>query len=151
MGRFRRDSWEEGAYSANMLKQLRARTGAHRVLLALAIVALALKIMFPPGFMPGSSLAQPITICSGQEPGMVNMMMDDGHHQPSNGPHQSNDHPCAFAGHGAPPLTPDLRPVEIGAIAAVAAALTVGMAAVTPGRGMAAPPPPSHAPPALRT
>jgi hypothetical protein len=132
-----------------MLRYFRARTSGRHVLLALAILALCMKIAFPPGFMAGSSLAQPIVICSGQGPAMV-MMDRDGHRMPAEAPHKGGDHSCTFAGHGAAPLTPDLRSASVAEPSPLEADLPAAFPAVTPGRGMAAPPPPSHAPPTFR-
>ena len=130
-----------------MLGRLRGRTDARRAMLVLAFLAVALKIMFPPGFMPGSSLATPIVICTGQGPAMT--MEGGGHHRHHDMPQQGSDHACPFAGHGATPLTPDLG-APIAAAQPVAVALIDAYPTIAPGRGMAAPPPPSHAPPALR-
>ena len=128
-----------------MLGRFRTRTGARGAMLVLAFLAVALKIMFPPGFMVGSSLAAPIVICTGQGPAMA-MMDGGGHHRHQDVPHQGGDHVCPFAGHGATPLTPNFG-VPIVAVQPVAVAVLDTYATVAPGRGMAAPPPPSHAPP----
>lgn len=130
-----------------MLGHLRGRTSARRALVALAFLALALKIAFPPGFMAGSSFAQPIVICTGQGP--ATMMIEHDGPRPE-APHHADDHPCSFAGHGATPLTPDLRTADLVGTPIATSAAIVRTSAVAPGRGMAAPPPPSHAPPALR-
>ena len=146
-----------------MLSHFRAQTGARRGAgpggggggggcvreepATLAFLALALMIMFPPGFMAGSSFAQPIVICSGQGPVTMMMMEHGGHHQSDKAPHQRNDHPCPFAGHGATPLTPDVSTANHAGGLLAASIAIVSVPAIAPGRGMAAPPPPSHAPP----
>lgn len=130
-----------------MLASLRAGTGWR---LLLPLLALVLKILVPPGYMPGTSLAEPIVLCSGQDamaamPGMA--MGDDGHRQHHGASDQDTDHPCAFAGLGAAALaTPPHQPIVVPVRAEAQIAATI-LTAVAPGRGMAAPPPPSHAPP----
>ncbi len=116
----------------------------------LAALALALKMMVPAGYMPGASLAAPILLCSGQGdmPGMT--MAQDGQDRPGKASHDKAEHPCAFAGLGAASLT---APFEAPALAPVLAAMrhtAIAALPLLPGRGLAAPPPPSHAPPPFR-
>lgn len=133
-----------------MLGRLRGRTGVRRALVLLAFLALALKTAIPPGFMPGSSLSAPIVICTGQAAVMAMTTEHGGRHHPSKTPQQGSDHPCAFAGLGATPLAPDVNPTAVVAAIAAIAAPTARDPRIAPGRGMAAPPPPSHAPPSIR-
>ena len=61
-------------------------------------------------------------------------------------PKASPDTPCGFAAHGAgaaPPLAFQLAPIAFQAVPD----LTIAAGSATPGRRLAAPPPPSHAPP----
>lgn len=132
-----------------MLRHLRVSTSARRALIAFAALALALKIVFPAGFMPGTNFAQPIMICSGQGPVVMMMTVDEGGKPQPAKAHTSHDHSCPFAGHGAAPLAPE----PVGSIASAtriaAVAEVVPTPSLAPGRGMAAPPPPSHAPPTV--
>lgn len=112
----------------------------------LALIALLLIVLIPPGYMAASDAHGPaLVICSGHGP--VSMSLDAAGH-PSKAPKSRPDAPCAFAGHGvAPTPTP---PVTLSLATAVG---TVEPSSVptdlTPGRGLAAPPPPSQAPPAI--
>ncbi len=114
---------------------------------ALLLVALWLKLLVPAGWMPGTSLAQPVVICTGQGPMPVMMVMNhDREHRPADAPAKHGDQPCAFTALGAAALTSDLpvvAPLPPQTIDRPAAAHKVG----APGRGLAAPPPPSRAPP----
>lgn len=120
------------------------------------MLALAMKILIPPGFMPGTSLAQPLVLCPGQAPmpmtsGMAMASMGHGSHHDSDGhSHDGNDHPCTFAGLGATALAADLHGPLLSPVPAVRAPALAALYAVASGRGMAAPPPPSHAPPRNR-
>lgn len=135
-----------------MLNRLRERTAARDIFVALAALVLALKLLFPPGFMPGTSLAQPIVLCSafGPMPAMAMPgMTHGGDHKPGTMPHGASDHACPFAGLGATPLTPDMGLPDFGGISLTAAPHAIRLGISAPGRGMAAPPPPSQAPPAV--
>ena len=122
------------------------RAGWRGVFLTLALLALAMKVAAPPGFMfaptsPGSPFT--LMICTGHGP----LILGTSHHK--GGASQSkSEAPCAFAGHAAPP-TPAFGP-EI-AVAAYAHAIqpTAIRFDLVPGRGLAAPPPPSQGPPTL--
>lgn len=132
-----------------MLGKLRSRTAARDALALLAFLALSLKILFPPGFMPGSSIAQPIVICSGQMP--TGMVMDVGdQRRPDKAPHGGVDHLCPFAVNAATPIVPDVPLAQASAPYSAFLSFAPPAPTVAPGRGMAAPPPPSHAPPISR-
>ena len=114
--------------------------------MTLAFLALVMKVAAPPGFMfaaqgngAHSAPAFALVICTGHGP--LDLAKDkDGQTK------QRADAPCAFAGHAAPPTpalgasTPRPRLAEYKAPLAVFADLM-------PGRGLAAPPPPSQGPP----
>ena len=144
-----------------MLGHLRTSTAWRRVFAAIAVLALAMKLLTPPGYMPGTSLAQPIVLCPAQDgmamsheamaptatSGMSMAMHHGDGHGPSKAPHDNSEHSCAFAGLAGAPLAAGFdNPVPAPIIAAATHAVATGHTA-TPGRGMAAPPPPSHAPP----
>lgn len=132
-----------------MLMHMRARTGWRHTLVVLALLAVALKFLVPAGFMPGTSLAAPIVLCPGQGPMMA--MDHGGHHEPAKAPDKGADHSCAFAGLGLATFAAPLGGSELAPIAVATIAAATSSWAVAPGLGLAAPPPPSHAPPAFRT
>jgi hypothetical protein len=108
-----------------------------------ALLALALKVLTPPGFMvsqtPG---AFPLVICTGHGPLKSADLPIPGDTKT----HQGSDKACAFAGHGlAPTLTQ--APTLTASLASYAAVVAIPAGHPVPGRGLAAPPPPSQAPP----
>jgi hypothetical protein len=120
---------------------------ARGAFLVLALVALAMRVLAPPGFMVA---AQPrgglpaIVVCTGHGSLTLNGP------SPAKTPHDASkgDSACAFAGHAAP-VVPHL-------VASIAAPMANPVSAVVktatdsaPGRGLAAPPPPSQAPPTV--
>jgi hypothetical protein len=111
--------------------------------IALAALALIVQVLAPPGFMVAASPAGPaLVICTGHGP----LVLSDQHHHPAKAP-KGSDAPCAFAGHGAataPPPPPVALPVAFAPVLQAAKPAFD----LAPGRGLAAPPPPSHAPPA---
>jgi len=114
----------------------------------LAMLAFFLQLAVPQGFMLARDGGRAvIVICTGHGP----MLMPGADHGvPAKTPKPKPDGTCAFAGHGAtptqaPPLT--LAAVRFGRIATPAAP---GLS-TTPGRGLAAPPPPSQGPPTVST
>lgn len=118
--------------------------------LAALLLALALKALVPTGWMPGVSLAQPLVLCPDGDTGhaMSEMHMAQGsreHHQQPAAP----DHPCVFAGLGAPTLPVLLDPPSPPPAPAGDDLVSNQARILAPGRGLAAPPPPSHAPPTL--
>ena len=114
--------------------------------LTLAFLALVVKVAVPNGFMvaaPGSGAGFPLVICTGH--GEITKTTPDGKGGESKG---KSDAPCAFAGHAAPP-TPAVGP-EIAVAGFVHAAAPPAIRFdLVPGRGLAAPPPPSQGPPTL--
>ena len=125
-----------------------------RALAALSLLALASKIMVPTGYMPGTRLAAPIVLCPSGGP-VPSVAMDGGgghadHGKPSKTPHDGRGYQCDFAGLGATGLP---APFDEPAVAPIGMVTTHPLAPAShgaPGRGMAAPPPPSHAPPTFR-
>jgi hypothetical protein len=116
---------------------------AHGVLVILAMLALSVRLAIPAGVMVAPTrTGVGLLICTGHGP----LVITDPHDRRPQ-PRRSADAPCAFAGTpvGAPPETPapSARPL----------ALTPRrpeprpIADQAPGRGLAAPPPQSHAPP----
>jgi hypothetical protein len=123
-----------------------ARNGEGRAALgALALIALIFQLAVPPGFMVASAAGGPaIVICTGHGPLLAQV---DAHGAPAPGPKGKPAPMCPFASHGGAPVAPAplaIAFVRFGAFAAPAPRLS----AVSPGHGLAAPPPPSRAPPA---
>ena len=111
--------------------------------LALSLIALLLQMMIPAGYMVSDGPSGPaLVICTGHGPLLSSA--DPGH--PGNAPPVRPDMPCAFAGHGVL-ATPALSPVVAAASISGAPTLAQPQWDLTPGRGLAAPPPPSQGPP----
>lgn len=128
----------------------RALLHGHRhILLAIATLALATRILVPAGWMPSHDLGRTtITLCTGQ--GMVEAWIDaDGTiHKgaPDKGGKTAGD--CVFStlaltSSGSPQATNPLIPLPAGQLAFLPAS------AVAIGHGLAAPPPPARGPPHL--
>ncbi len=156
-----RDALLTRCRDVSMLHRLRSRTAPRNVFVALAVLALAFKLLFPPGFMPGTSLGQPIVLCDGQAPmpamavpmtGVARPMAGMDHHgaKPGKPSHGGAEHVCPFAGLGATPLGLSFASSAADAPPPIAAPAQPRADRGAPGRGMAAPPPPSHAPPPIR-
>lgn len=123
--------------------------------LVLVCMAMAMRVLIPQGYMvaPNSlSGSFPIVLCTSQGPQTVNLgETDPVVRSPSDVPAddsggQPREHPCAFSGLGG-----DLA-VEVQMIVALADWDWVRQSILfetraTPGRGLAAPPPPSTGPP----
>jgi len=112
----------------------------------LVALALAVRLAAPTGWMLASSDTGPrLVICTGHGA----MALDtDPAKAPTNRPDKSNDHVCVFAGAHAAPTPLALvaaisTPVDLAAEPPVVAPTDQ-----RPGQGLAAPPPPSHGPPA---
>src|SRR5579871_167780 len=112
---------------------------------ALATLALALQLAVPPGFMvaPRAAGGPAIVICTGHGPQLAEPGDRGG---PAKAPTGKMASLCPFVGHaGVPTIAP---PVALRGAAFVAYADAPALVAHTaPGRGLAAPPPPSQAPP----
>src|SRR4051812_974904 len=119
------------------------------VLMAAALLALVLQLMFPAGFMVadrGQAHGLPIVICPAQGSFTVewNAAASPDAHK-SKAPAKSMAG-CPFAGHAAASDVP--APLAIAAPVAFVAFTAPSRAyAVFPGRGLAAPPPPPIGPP----
>jgi len=115
-----------------------------RVAPAFAALALMVQVLIPQGFMvSGDASAAPgLVICTGHGP----LLSLDDHGQPAKAPKAAPDCPCTFTGHLA-----GAAPPPIFAVARLSFEPAPPLASrafdVAPGRGLAAPPPPSPAPP----
>ncbi len=114
-----------------------------RWFIALAALALTVQFLVPQGYMVSADRGSPgLVICTGHGP----LRLFDKHQTPGKSP-KSSDAPCAFAAHATatpPPAAATLMTVSFEYVGR-AVTPTFDLA---PGRGLAAPPPPSHAPPA---
>lgn len=138
-----------------MRKAMRSMRNMSRLLapcaLALACLALGLRIVAPQGYMvaqAGEARALPIVLCTGQ--GLLAVVLDDqgrpdapGH---DNSPSDDDHVPCAFAATGT--LVHQASALSLFAVAyAPEAATQVPSPPGAPGRGLSAPPPPQTGPP----
>jgi hypothetical protein len=111
-----------------------------------AAVALVVQLAVPPGFMVSAIAGGPaIVICTGSGPLFVH---PEHRGQPGKTPNSKSNAICAFAGHGATPVAPSTQSFarEVFETFVPASGMGVDLA---PGRGLAAPPPPSQGPPTL--
>jgi hypothetical protein len=113
----------------------------------LIVLALALRVIIPSGFMPSSERGFALTICTGMDTQTVWMDKSGKLHKEDPSKGKSVEHqPCAFAGAAmaADVLSADLQV----AMAPVALAIPVfAKREVSVGAGLAAPPPPAIGPP----
>ena len=115
-------------------------------MIALACLALAMKIIVPPGFMldsPRSGQGVALVICTGHGP---LTLYGAGHDAP--GQKSKAGAPCAAFGNTVS-LTPLDSPLPVRADGSFLPAANVARADQLPGRGLAAPPPPALGPPRL--
>ena len=114
---------------------------------ALIVLALALRVIIPSGFMPSSERGFALTICTGMDTQTVWMDKSGKLHKEDPSKGKSVEHqPCAFAGAvmAADVLSADFQV----AMAPVALAIPVfAKREVSVGAGLAAPPPPAIGPP----
>lgn len=118
-------------------------------MLVMLVMALAVRILIPAGWMPDATQAFAIKICTGV--GMQSVWIDKkgALHKSDPAKHKNADEqPCAFAGMG---MAADLATKYPAAILAQAAkeAISATQPAANIGHGLAAPPPPATGPPIL--
>jgi hypothetical protein len=147
--------WPPSYVSGNgaaVIRAARQQTAVLRhVWLTLATLAIALKILVPPGFMAAASSADPrfaLTLCHGEAtmPGDGPMRHDHDGRTPAKGVHHA---PCVFAGHGLGVPAPNALEATIAEYFAFDRAPTVAVRDLAPGRGLAGPPLPARGPPVL--
>lgn len=125
-----------------------AFTSWTRVAVAVAMLALAVRVLVPAGYMPGGAGQPPLVLCTGQGAQIVLAAGGEHHGAPSDD-HSGQGaahHPCAFASAAHVFAAPDLAPAVLSAWSAQAPDLRAARI-VSPGRGLAAPPPPATGPP----
>ena len=106
----------------------------------LALLALALQIVIPPGYMVGGGPDGPprIVICTTHGP--VNAAIDlGGPKAPAHG--KTSPMPCIFAGHAAPANLASMTPAVAVPWARSASVARPSARLIFVGRGLAAPPP----------
>ncbi len=111
-------------------------------LLVLALAALWIQALIPAGYMISPDQGPGLVICTGHGP------LTGQNRHPDGAPSANHDGVCLFAGHGLAVAPPLLARLPTRQIIVHSPTITVSVAQ-TPGRGLAAPPPPSHAPPEL--
>lgn len=128
-----------------------ARLLARDAFLALALLAVVLKVMIPAGFMPSAEsrngLPFALVLCTGDGAKVVQPgdALDARHGDKSD--KAGHDAPCPFAAQGAVAPPPSVvAAIDIDLVAYVAPILPPART-IAPGRGLAAPPPPPTGPP----
>jgi hypothetical protein len=117
------------------------------VAMIFAVLLLVFQLAIPQGFMLSAGPQGPaIVVCTGHGP-LTLQTGEPG--RPSKAPHAKSDGACPFAGHGGAPLTPEPPTPTAAAYGAVAVLDALKAPDLLPGRGLAAPPPPSRGPPVL--
>lgn len=126
---------------------IRASSPFRNIAAAMILLALALRVIIPSGFMPSSERGFALTICAGMDTQTVWMDKSGKLHKEDPSKGKSVEHqPCAFAGAAmaADVLSADFQV----AMAPVALAIPVfAKREVSVGAGLAAPPPPAIGPP----
>ena len=126
---------------------IRASSPFRNIAAALIVLALALRVIIPSGFMPSSERGFALTICTGMDTQTVWMDKSGKLHKEDPSKGKSVEHqPCAFAGAA---MAADVLSAEFQiAMAPVALAIPVfAKREVSVGAGLAAPPPPAIGPP----
>jgi hypothetical protein len=127
----------------------RAFSPCRNIAAAFIVLALAIRVIIPAGFMPSSERSFALTICAGMDTQTVWMDKSGKLHKEDPSKGKSVDHqPCAFAG---VPLASAVPPSDIQfAMPHLALAVPVLVEReVRVGAGLAAPPPPAIGPPSL--
>jgi hypothetical protein len=114
---------------------------------ALIVLALAVRVAIPSGFMPSSERGFALTICTGMDTQTVWMDKSGKLHKDDPAKGKSVEHqPCAFAGAAMAGDAP--ADTAFVAMPPVATAVPVfAMREISVGHGLAAPPPPAIGPP----
>ena len=112
----------------------------------LAVAALWLQGIAPAGFMVARQDERAtIVICTGHGPART---LADLTGSPAKAPHSKPDTTCAFAAHGVG-ATPQLAALVAIPFVRTGPPVSRPQSDLAPGRGLAAPPPPSQGPPTL--
>lgn len=133
-----------------MIRAVRTSSGLFgAVVAALLLVAVCVKAMIPAGYMLGPATDGPaLVLCTAQ--GAVTIDADGKTIHPGENDAPGVDHqPCPFAAIAMDVPPPSDRAVETVTFAAFTAETPAPAPAVSPGRGLAAPPLPARGPPSL--
>lgn len=128
---------------------IRAFSPFKNIAAALIVLALAVRVVIPSGFMPSSERGLALTICTGMDTQTIWMDSKGRLHKEDPSKGKSVEHqPCAFAGAG---MAVDITtPEPYAEIAPLALATPVfAPREVSVGHGLAAPPPPAIGPPSF--
>lgn len=137
----------DGSAKAQLMAESAKSRADWRPAALMAIFALLLQAAIPPGFMLARSDHGPaVVLCSGHGP----LLLDQGgpHGQPGKSPASKAGGVCPFAGHGGPSIAPAGVALSRAPLDATPSPDLVRLD-LWPGRGLAAPPPPSQAPPSV--
>lgn len=121
--------------------------------MALAFLAVALKVAIPAGYMvagPTNDSPFAIVLCTDQgrvlvQPGEA--LSTTGQHDKAPGDGQGGDGHCLFAGHAAAAPPPSSAAAAPARFVAYEAYLPSAKPSVSPGRGISGPPLPARGPP----
>ncbi len=134
--------------------RIRIREGRGQTALLLLCLAMFMRLLVPAGWMPveTASGGLAITLCSGSGPmpmtiaGPTAAAMKAMHHGTDQQDHGPGDHPCTFSSLAMALDEPPLLVIDLPKLIVEAWTASTGLA-VSIGRGLAAPPPPSTGPP----
>ncbi len=113
-----------------------------------AVLALAVNVLVPAGFMTGGG-SSGLVLCTGHGPVLVAAdLQDQFQSSVSHGSKSKADGPCAFVGHGAAPSLAT-APTLFGEATVWSPAAEPAHENLAVGVRLAAPPPPSQAPPSV--
>jgi len=131
----------------DMLGRRRGSEGARRWTVGLVLLAFLLQGLTPTGFMVAREGGRAtFAICTGH--GAAHSLSDLAG-DPAKAPKSRPDAPCAFAGHGVGAAPPIVALIASPIATPAAPPATAARFDLAPGRGLAAPPPPSQGPPTL--
>lgn len=140
-------------YQSVVIRSIRQRGDAWRhVLLTLAMLAVALKVLIPPGFMAGKPTNDApfaLVLCTGQgavvvQPGEALPSHEDTDKSPTGSAHDS---PCVFASHNLAAALPSLSDAGALTVFAYHDRPQAILPDLAPGRGLTGPPLPARGPP----
>lgn len=133
-----------------MRTKVENKTAWSHIAISLALIALMLRVLVPPGFMIPNQADQrgfAIVLCTAQ--GAQTIELDqDAPSKDAPAPTRNDKHPCAFSA-PAQALTPPQVAAIVAVVWASAPRPAIATMAAAPGRGLAAPPPPQTGPPLL--
>jgi hypothetical protein len=115
----------------------------------LVVMALAVRIAVPSGWMPSAQNAFALTVCAGMDTHTVWLTKDGEIHKEDPSKGKAVDHaPCAFAGASAVADTPPAV-AQMASVSHTGEAQPIANYLISVGHGLAAPPPPAIGPPIL--